>query len=264
MINDIAKKLNEMGYKTEIITVSKNGVEKQAITIGEGLLRPTFYPDSSKSVEDWVKEILRAYKAHPGVNINVGKITSWEYAKDNLELCLQRKTTEKILKRNYLDMEMYVRVRVAQNNDEVSTYIVNPGMFKNVSEDEIFARAFLNMKKNVFVEKMENFLPDILKNNFDGLPEMIILTNKNKIYGASSICDKELLSKISKEYNSDLIILPSSIHECIIYIDYISNAPNLDKYSEMVSDINKTEVAPEEVLSDHAYRFDKETHEITY
>lgn len=34
----------------------------------------------------------------------------WEYAKNNLQLCLQRKTDETILKRNYLDMEMYARL----------------------------------------------------------------------------------------------------------------------------------------------------------
>ena len=100
----------------------------------------------------------------------------------------------------------------------------------------------------------------------DELPDtdeakMIIVTNKEKVNGAVAICDKELLSNIAREHNSNLVILPSSIHECIIHID---NNPDMEMYSNMVREINETQVEPEEVLSDHAYFFNKETCEISW
>lgn len=186
----------------------------------------------------------------------------WEYAKNNLQLCLQRKTDETILKRNYLDMEMYVRVKTDRN----ISYKITPGMFKNISEEEIFARAFLNAKENILVEDMTKMISDMIGCDTNELPDiydqnMIIVTNKRKSLGAVSICDKELLSNIAKKYDSNFVILPSSIHECIIRFD---NNPDMKKYSDMVREVNEAEVSPNEVLSDHAYFFDKETCEITW
>ena len=181
---------------------------------------------------------------------------------NNLQLCLQRKTNEDILKRDYLDMEMYIRVKVAKD----STYKVKPGMFKEVSEDEIFARALLNAKENILVEDMAKMLANMMGCDISELPDtgetkMIVVTNNEKVNGAVAICDKELLSNIAREYNSNLVILPSSIHECIIHID---NNPDMEMYSNMVRDVNKTQVEPEEILSDHAYFFNKETCEISW
>lgn len=159
-------------------------------------------------------------------------------------------------------MEMYVRVKVAED----ATYKVKPGMFKEVSEDEIFARALLNAKENILVEDMAKMLANMIGCDISELPDMgetkmIVVTNKEKVNGAVAICDKELLSNIAREYNSNLVILPSSIHECIIHID---NNPNMETYSNMVREVNETQVEPEEVLSNHAYFFNKETCEISW
>ena len=159
-------------------------------------------------------------------------------------------------------MEMYIRVKVTKD----STYKIKPGMFKEVSEDEIFARALLNAKENILVEDMAKMLANMMGCDISELPDtgetkMIVVTNKAKVNGAVAICDKELLSNIAREYNSNLVILPSSIHECIIRID---NNPDMEMYSNMVREVNETQVEPEEVLSNHAYFFNKETCEISW
>lgn len=260
MMNEIIMELNNRGYKAESTTVVENGVEKVGMIIGEGTIRPTIYPNLNLTVNECVNEIINTYENAPKMDINTDKITKWDYAKNNLQLCLQRKTDENIFKRDYLDMEMYVRVKVAKD----ATYKIKPGMFKEVSEDEIFARALLNAKENILVEDMAKMFADMIC--CDELPDtdeakMIIVTNKKKVNGAVAICDKELLSNIAKEHNSNLVILPSSIHECIIHID---NNPDMEMYSNMVREVNETQLEPEEVLSDHAYFFNKETCEISW
>lgn len=262
MINEIIAELNNRGYKAESVTVVKNGIEKVGIVIGEGIIRPTIYPNLNHTVNECVSEIINTYENTPKMNINTDKIVKWDYVKNNLQLCLQRKTNENILKRNYLDMEMYVRVKVTKD----ATYKIKPGMFREVSEDEIFARALLNAKENILVEDMAKMLANMIGCDISELPDMgetkmIVVTNKEKVNGAVAICDKELLSNIAREYNSNLVILPSSIHECIIHID---NDPNMETYSNMVREVNETQVEPEEVLSNHAYFFNKETCEISW
>lgn len=262
MMNEIIAELNNRGYKAESVTVVKNGIEKVGIVIGKGIIRPTIYPNLNHTVNECVSEIINTYENTPKMNINTDKIVKWDYVKNNLQLCLQRKTDENILKRNYLDMEMYVRVKVAKD----ATYKIKPGMFKEVSEDEIFARALLNAKENILIEDMAKMLANMIGCDISELPDMgetkmIVVTNKEKVNGTVAICDKELLSNIAREYNSNLVILPSSIHECIIHID---NEPDMKMYSNMVREVNATQVSPEEVLSDHAYFFNKETCEISW
>lgn len=262
MMNEIIMELNNRGYKAESTTVVKNGVEKVGVIIGEGTIRPIIYPNLNLTVNECIREIINTYENVPKMNININEVTNWEYVKNNLQLCLQRKTNEDILKRDYLDMEMYIGVKVTKD----STYKVKQGMFKEVSEDEIFARALLNAKENVLVEDMAKMLANMMGCDISELPDMgetkmIVVTNKEKVNGAVAICDKELLSNIAREYNSNLVILPSSIHECIIHVD---NEPDMKMYSNMVREVNETQVEPEEVLSDHAYFFNKETCEISW
>lgn len=194
MMNEIIMELNNRGYKAESVTVVKR-IEKVGIVIGEGIIRPTIYPNLNHTVNECVSEIINTYENTPKMNINTDKIVKWDYVKNNLQLCLQRKTNENILKRNYLDMEMYVRVKVAED----ATYKVKPGMFKEVSEDEIFARALLNAKENILVEDMAKMLANMIGCDISELPDMgetkmIVVTNKEKVNGAVAICDKELLS----------------------------------------------------------------------
>nr|MBP3598573.1 hypothetical protein [Eubacterium sp.] len=63
---------------------------------------------------------------------------------------------------------------------------------------------------------------DVLIKMQGGNPSMIVVTNKTKTNGSSTICFTDVLKEIADRYESDLAILPSSIHECILYLD---NAP---------------------------------------
>lgn len=63
----------------------------------------------------------------------------WEYAKDKLQLCIQRKGNAHIVKKNFLDMELYVRVRV----DDTGSFIVKQEHLEQygVNIDMLFSAA---------------------------------------------------------------------------------------------------------------------------
>lgn len=271
VVNTVVDELNKRGYKAELTSVFKNGIKKTHVVIGNGEVRPsidvdTLLADPPYGIDSIVLRAITIYNNSLSKSFDIPNIGTWNYAKDHLQLCLQGKTNEPILKRRYLDLEMYVCVKVSEDG----TYKVKPGMFKEISEDEIFARALLATKNNIVVEDMGKMLAEMMGGALDfadimgsclPMPQPIVISNTEKTFGSAGICDKELLSKIAKEHNSSFVIIPSSIHECIIHLD---NDPNMKEYNAMVREVNATKVAPEEELSDHAYFFNKDTLEITW
>lgn len=261
MSNPIIEKLKEKGYYAELTQTSKNGIEQSGIIIGKNHIRGVIYPDMSLSLDDCVEDIIRTYERTKIPDID-HEIFTWDFAKDNVYLCLQHITNENLLKRNFLDLEMYVRVMV----DNDFSYKVNPKMFGGVSHAEIFLTAEANSKKALKIMNMKKMLTELMHCDEDMLPDcengnMLVLSNTLGMYGASSICNITMLNDLATKYDSNLVIIPSSIHECIVYTD---NDPDLKKYAEMITDINMNVVNPKEVLNNHAYFYNKETKKITW
>lgn len=85
--------------------------------------------------------------------------------------------------------------------------------------------------------------------------KMYILTNQKGINGASCILYPDVMCKLSEEFQSDFYIFPSSIHELILVPTHDNK--NSKEYSDMVHEINVTQVAREEVLSDYVYYYSR-------
>lgn len=97
------------------------------------------------------------------------------------------------------------------------------------------------------------------KEHADQVP-MYVLTNRKNYFGAAVLYYPGVLKKIGSALGSDLIVLPSSVHEVILipaekWTDY-------GKLNEMIEDINENHVAKEEVLSGHFYYYDLERDEL--
>lgn len=93
----------------------------------------------------------------------------------------------------------------------------------------------------------------------EALP-MYVLTNQNKLYGASAMLYSERIGELAEQFDSDLLILPSSIHEVLLLPD--DQSRDYDSYRQMVAEVNKTQVQPEEVLSYRLYRYNRKSSEI--
>ena len=65
-----------------------------------------------------------------------------------------------------------------------------------------------------------------------------------------------MMKKIGEIFPEGVYILPSSVHEVLIIPK--ENAPSPKELGEMVREVNRAEVAREEVLSDRIYEYDKE------
>ena len=86
----------------------------------------------------------------------------------------------------------------------------------------------------------------------DSGPDLYVLGNSSGQYGASVIYYPQVLEQIHEKIGS-FYMLPSSVHEWLCLPE--TAGPELAELEDMVRSINRTEVAPEEVLSDEVYHY---------
>ena len=84
---------------------------------------------------------------------------------------------------------------------------------------------------------------------------MKVLSNRQRMNGAVCLIYPDVLERLAEEYETDLYILPSSIHETILLADSGREKPG--ELKAMIVQVNRTQVAPEEVLTDSLYRYDR-------
>lgn len=90
---------------------------------------------------------------------------------------------------------------------------------------------------------------------------MYVVSNTRGLYGAASILYEGVLEQCAEVMNGSFYILPSSVHEVLIMpVNGFYTELGL---SDMVKEINRTQVAVEEVLSDHVYIYHRKTGKIT-
>lgn len=151
-----------------------------------------------------------------------------------------------------------------------------------VSVEELHETAMENMDRLLPVRftgmnevLKEMMLPDIMKlHDVDAedakeiisamlpsdMEKMYCLTNSEKFHGAAAILNQEVLDGIAEQLGGDFYILPSSVHETLI----IPKEAGIE-YGEletMVREVNVTQVAPDERLSNHVYEYDSLAHEV--
>ncbi len=133
----------------------------------------------------------------------------------------------------------------------------------NISIAELFKDALANMQAKSPAEIQSIFevitgkkeaLDDDLENAAKAIGEPIpyVLTNKDKFMGAAVVLYPGMLESCAEKMGGDYYLLPSSIHEFLLAP--VSVMPP-DEIQTMIRTINQTEVAPEEVLADHAYLY---------
>ena len=90
---------------------------------------------------------------------------------------------------------------------------------------------------------------------------MYVLSNEKKQFGASAILYDNVIKDFSESLNSDLYILPSSVHEVIMIPSLLVDS--VDKLNEMICEVNATQVPLIDILSNHSYYYSRDKECIT-
>lgn len=263
----------------ESVTISVHTAEKNNGTIRKGItltesginISPTIYLEEyyqkychGRTIDYIVGDILELYEdVRFQKSWGENKIGIYEEIADKIVYRLiNRKSNEKMLKDipyvPYLDLAIvfYVLLEVTQYG--TATMTINKEHLKlwGISEEEIFEQA----KNNTC-----HLLPDefqtmnaVIEHPYDCPAEediMYVLSNRIRSYGAAAILYPGRLEGIGAYLRENYYVLPSSIHEVIVVGE--KNACDWAALSKMVAEINRTQVEPEEVLSDRAYYYDR-------
>lgn len=143
--------------------------------------------------------------------------------------------------------------QLAQTNQETLT----PSTFKSMNE--VMAEMMIPQimdDMGVDRESAEQMISDMIPPD----DMMYVLSNEQKVNGAAALLDEKMMDQVAEKVGVDFYILPSSVHEVLIVPAEVGM--NLKDLENMVQEVNATQVAPQDRLSDHVYQYDNETHEI--
>ena len=277
--------------EVNIQTYTKNnGVERTGLAVtGTGSnIQPVIYLDmaakqydSGWTVDDICENIEAVYDRSLGPDFDTESFLNYENARGNLSVCVRNaemnaELLERVPHEMVGDLAVMYRIEtgpVGADGGAGSVLVTNDVMQKlGVSEEQLKADAWASQRanhpytfrtmKDVMIDMMGGNVPEDLQAAFDQEPvSMNILSAGDGVNGAVYMCDKEALAEVAEKLGDNLVILPSSIHECIVLRE--SQALDMDSLKDMVETVNATEVSPDERLSDNVYTYDAQTQELT-
>ena len=280
---DVRKKMG-MDYEVHIQNVTKNNdieLKGLIITSPNTNVSPTIYlnPYYIKYVdgEDYdklVEDIVLAYEKNKATRVlDVSFFKDWKKARERIVFKLVSYERNRELLKNvphvrYLDLAVVFNYWVKTPCGEFGTILIHNEHLSmwSVTKDELYDIAIANTPELLpyRFEDMVGIMAfmaiegELPFGNCDIRHPMYILTNQYKINGAGCILYPELLKTLADKMESDLCIIPSSIHETLI-IPVMPNGMccemDWDEVTEMVKEVNETQLMPGEILSDHAYKY---------
>lgn len=167
--------------------------------------------------------------------------------------------------REFKDLSVVYRIDLDAQEPGAFSAAVTHALLKvwDRTEDELFRQAWENMSREsdyklMPIEQMlyalvgqENFTDAWVEEEKTGL---YVLTNRENSFGAIQLLNDRALKEAAQLLGGDYWIFPSSVHELILAPVEIGR--NRSELEEMVRDINRTQVEPDEVLSDSVYYYD--------
>ncbi|MEG0721301.1 MAG: DUF5688 family protein [Lachnospiraceae bacterium] len=162
----------------------------------------------------------------------------------------------------FLDLAVVFYVLLELNQHGTATMTIRNEHLKGwgVSREELLKVAQENTVRLLPAEfkTMKTVLEEMLTLNIaeDTEDYMYVLSNPMKNFGACCILYDGILEKIGNRLGGNYYILPSSVHEVIIIPE--NQSPGKKELRIMITEINETQVAEEEILSNVPYYYVRE------
>lgn len=270
--------------KIELQEIQKNnGVKLTGLLMTDAAsnIAPTIYLEDfykeyqkEKEISQIILDIIRAYdKVRRHQKIDMDFFSDYERAKERVCFKLihygrNRELLQQIPHIPYLNLAIVFYYAYENAALGKGTILIRHSQKEQwgISVEELYKVAMENTRR-LFPPRVVNIrevLSDILGGEGTGEDQsfcpngneipMYVLTNPDKILGAAGLLYSDQLKKVADRLQSNLFILPSSVHEVILLPD-CGEKP--DTLRSMVVEVNGTQLAGEEVLSDSVYYYDR-------
>ncbi|MDD3239683.1 MAG: DUF5688 family protein [Lachnospira sp.] len=279
------------GMKLDIHSTEKVNQTMDGLTLmGEGVsVSPTIYLNNMyehyKETEDLEGVLIdaavmmdKAMTEAPDIIPSLDMAS----AKDNIVFQLVNTEQNKALledapNRAFQDLSIIYRWVVKVEDSGIQSTVVHNSLAKQLgmSEDEMFKAAVENTRR-IFPPSIRN-MNEVIRDMFmkDGMPpeiaemmigeippeqSMYVISNEQGINGAISMLYEDKLHSLAEDLETDLYIMPSSVHEVIAVS---SNMGDPNELAQMVAEINMDQVSLEERLSNQVYHYDKDLRKLS-
>lgn len=274
-VKEMEKSLNRLKPEGTSITfkrVAKNnrqGLHAVILEVQDFAAAPTFYLEdlfpaygNGVSAEKLAKSLLDFALKNKEVPFDQNfDIEDYGTAKERFGLCVLGIERNK----EYLSDKVYERhedlalipVIFTENGKTIGHIKVRKAFLESwgVTGEEVLREAKENSPK---------LLPLTFKqlgdDNMDSIagpgPELFVISNTYYAGGAAVAFYPRVLECLAMTLGRDLYVLPSSVNEMIVVTD-VGQDPNI--LLSIVKEVNRTQLAPEDVLTDAVYYYDRKT-----
>lgn len=279
------------GMEVKVAPVEKVNRKLDGLSLlppdSERMISPTIYindiyeeylrtGDLQESLQNAADALDRVFKEEPVPPLDMRK------AKDNIIFQLVNTVqNEDMLKkmphREFQDLSIIYRWVVNVEDKGIASVVVHNGLAKELGMDEeqLFKAAAENTRR--ILPPVIKSMNEVIREMFlaDGMPPsmadlmigemppqetMWVISNDRRIDGAVSMLYEDKLHKLAENVESDLYILPSSVHE-VIAVSVEMGEP--EELARMVAEVNMDQVDLSERLSNQVYHYDKDLRKIT-
>lgn len=237
------------------------------------------------SLDDLAEEIIELYAEKlPSVNFDIESLKKPDKTKIFYQIINFRennKLLDDIPHKKVEDLAIIFKYLVEKDCDGVKSFTINNnlsemwGLDENVlyklaqtNTPQLFPPSINSMEEVIFrmmemqqEEQEQDFEEELSKlsgaisDDCFGIPTFV-LSNNTGINGAAALLYPDVLKNIAKAIGEEeLYILPSSIHETLLVPASFVHSQDITTFTNMVQEVNATQVLPEEKLSDGIYKF---------
>lgn len=280
----------EMGQEYRVLlhhVLKNNSTQMDGLSIlkeGENA-SPTIYLNefyhelsNGREIQEIADKVIKLYETHcKKVEFNIEEFKDYEKIKGKLAVKLvnyeeNRMMLRDLPHRKFLDLAVVCYVLVGKVGMDTASILVRQEFRRmwEVSEEDLFLQAINNAKRILPPElkSMDALIQEALSKKDEPFWEeevqegeipMYVLTNTSRFNGAAAMLYTNVISDFAERMETDIYILPSSIHEVIL----IPKCPDIEKtvLEQMVREVNAEEVEQIEQLSNcvYCYRWENGT-----
>ena len=281
-VEDLKERLEAGGEK---LSVDLNAVQKmnqnyEAVTvkpedaiIGVNLNMTEIYEryDRGMSYDTLVSEVAeKADRAlHDRPDFNLEALQDYDQMKEKLSMevvSAERNADllEKVPHKNMEDMAVVYRFVLDSDSEGRGSILVTNQLMDNygITAEQLHADAlqYAPVMRPAVIQTMAETLLEMMgpeaKDMIPVLPDdpLFVATVPDKIQGAGVLAYQDFMEQAAERVGGDFFILPSSIHEILLVRD--DGTFDINHLEDMVKQVNETEVAPEDLLTDSVYHYD--------
>lgn len=289
----------ECEYSVQIRQIIKNnGIKLDGLVVqrNDEKISPNIYLNAyfesyqlGKPLSCIMEEIANQYHTLKEThNIAIDNILDYEAVQNRIIIRLVNLEKNKEMLKDcphipFLDLAITFRYMAGRDEYGLASSLITNDEFEiwDIDIEELYQKALFNTMrefpwhmdslatiildciKRTMPEEMNEELEEelsLLENTTHGV-NMYVLSNDSELNGASCILYDAVLRNFARVQDSNVIILPSSIHEVMLVPE--SDETDVAFLQQLVLDANQSAVGLIDLLSDSVYYYKRETDEIT-